>query len=77
MKRKYIEHRSKVGMYAVKAYAAAIIGNKELYRRNRPIDETRYVGTLSAGTSKNLPTSLPKGAFRETWFERLSKLHHD
>lgn len=42
MKRKYIEYRSKVGMYAVKAYAAAIIGNKELYRRNSPIDETRY-----------------------------------
>ena len=35
-------------MYAVKAYAVAIIGNKELYRRNRPIDETRYVDTLSA-----------------------------
>ena len=35
-------------MYAVKAYAAAIIGNKELYRRNRPIDEARHVGTLSA-----------------------------
>ena len=54
-------------MHVVKAYAAAIIGNKELYRRNSPIDETRYVGTLSAGTSQNLPTSLPKGAFRRTW----------
>ena len=48
MKHKYIEYRSKVGMYAEKAYAVAIIVNKELYRRNRPIDETRYVGTLSA-----------------------------
>ena len=48
MKRKYIEYRSKVGMYAEKAYAVAIIGNKELYRRNRPIDEAIYVGTLYA-----------------------------
>ena len=29
-------------MHAVKVYAAAIIGNKELYRRNRPIYETRH-----------------------------------
>ena len=64
-------------MYAVKAYAAAIIGNEELYRRNRPIDEAKIRRHAVCRNSAELADFSAERRFSQNMVERLSKLHHD